>query len=548
VKTFGIYLLYPPRVDLRAQGLGRYLAEFLKEARLRSDVNFVIACPSWMRGSVSDLFEQFGISPTAFEIIGPKERPVLLKLFDVYQRYQSYRRRKGISRLRNLLRTLRSSSGQLSARVERTLATTRNPLILALFFVLLLPVIIIGGLAVLVGRSIGSGIISSKMHTAWVRARARLVAFVRKTTGVPQNSRIVLRLYRFMEEAEANLVNEEVNSRKDIKAWYAPTAFWPQFNKIKAPRLICVPDVVLSEFPVGFASINEERFFSTFEAVEKTIKGGSHFVTYSATVKTHTLVERYQIAPDAITVVPHGANRLDHLITVSGFQNNSRAIDALCAQFFHFAVHKAIGTASPDRFHTAGIKFIFYASQFRPNKNVLTLLRAYDHLLKRKHFGYKLVLTGNPNIIPEIAQFIREHNLQNDVLCLHDLSDQELAACYRLADLAVNPSLSEGGCPFTLTEALSVGTPVLMSRIGVTEEIVTDPADRELMLFDPYKWKDIAERIEWALANSEPLLERQMALFQVLAKRSWRNVVDDYVSVLDRISGLSTSRSDAPYS
>jgi glycosyltransferase involved in cell wall biosynthesis len=144
---------------------------------------------------------------------------------------------------------------------------------------------------------------------------------------------------------------------------------------------------------------------------------------------------------------------------------------------------------------------------------------------------------GKSVVIPEIAQLIRERNLQNDVLCLHDLSDRELAACYRLADLAVNPSLSEGGCPFTLTEALSVGTPVLMARIEVTEEIVTDPADQDLMLFDPYKWKDMAEPIEWALSNRESLLERQLLLYQELTKRSWSNVIDDYISLLDRISG-----------
>ncbi|MFD2884495.1 glycosyltransferase [Pseudomonas lini] len=71
-------------------------------------------------------------------------------------------------------------------------------------------------------------------------------------------------------------------------------------------------------------------------------------------------------------------------------------------------------------------------------------------------------------------KFISEHGLQNDVLCLYGLSIQELAACYKLADLAVNPSLSEGGCPFTFTEALSVGTPVVMARIAVTEEILVD--------------------------------------------------------------------------
>ena len=62
---------------------------------------------------------------------------------------------------------------------------------------------------------------------------------------------------------------------------------------------------------------------------------------------------------------------------------------------------------------------------------------------------HKLILTGNPEVLPAVKEFIKDHYLQNDVLFLHGLKIQELAACYKLADLAVNPSLSEGAA-FTL--------------------------------------------------------------------------------------------------
>jgi hypothetical protein len=63
-----------------------------------------------------------------------------------------------------------------------------------------------------------------------------------------------------------------------------------------------------------------------------------------------------------------------------------------------------------------------------------------------------------------------------------------------------------------------------------------DPELRDLMLFDPYDWRDMATRIEWALTNKQALLARQLALYEVLVKRSWSNVVDEHVSVLNRIS------------
>jgi hypothetical protein len=536
VKTFGIYLLYPPKVDLRAEGLGRHLAAFLKEACRRTDVRFVIACPSWMRSSLDELFESAGIPPTAFEIIGPKDRPILLRIYDAYQTYANYRRRQRRSRLSQYLRYLLRRIGLIATRTERLLVTTRSPVALISLVLLLLPLIVVVYSLTLIKSYILSLFAGSRLQRLWHRGRDKVLMAVRHLTVRPQNNPVAARFYRFMEDEEADLLCDHINSRRDISAWYTPTAFWPHFNDIKAPRLTCVPDVVLSDFPIAFSSVNDVRFLGAFRALEKTIEGGDHFVTYSREIKYRTLIQRYQIAPDSVTVIPHGVNRLDDLIKVSGFADPIQATDSFSMNLFRVSLHKAINTANAERFDSGDVKFIFYASQFRPNKNIFALIRAYEFLLRERYLGHKLVLTGNPNNIREIAEFIADRHLQNDVLCLHGLSERELAACYRVADLAVNPSLSEGGCPFTLTEALSVGTPVVMARIAVTEEVVTDPELQELMLFDAYKWRDIAARIEWALKNREFLLDRQLPLYEKLAERSWGTVVDEYVTILHRIS------------
>ena len=541
MKTFGIYLAYPPTLDLRAEGLGRHLAEFLREARSCSTAKFVIACPSWMRKSLCDLLDGVGIPPDAFEIIGPKDEPTLLKLYQFYRDYKRRTRRR--SRVLLFFPLLRRQYTRNIAHAERLLVTTRSSLLLASLALLALPFVVIA-LAMKAVSSLGAlfGAVWPKLRTRL--NRIRLVRHYSKAIirvkNKPQASSTTVRLYRFMEEAEARLLLKHINSRIDISAWYMPTVFWPHFNQIEAPRLTCVPDVVLSDSPVGFSSIGDDRFLQTFGLVEATIEGGDHFVTYSEHIKYQTLVERYQVSPAAIDVVPHGANRLDDLIVVSGFADNEAATDAFCVYLFRLALDKAIGTQQASNFDSGNVEFIFYASQFRPNKNVITLLRAYEHLLKRRYIGHKLVLTGHPDVLPEVGRFIRDRNLQNDVLCLHDLSAQQLAACYRLADLAVNPSLSEGGCPFTLTEALSVGTPVVMARIAVTEEVVTDSELQGLMLFDPYDWEDMAARIEWALQNQESLLTRQLKLYERLAERSWKTVVNEYVAILERISTPAT--------
>jgi hypothetical protein len=75
-----------------------------------------------------------------------------------------------------------------------------------------------------------------------------------------------------------------------------------------------------------------------------------------------------------------------------------------------------------------------------------------------------------------------------------------------------------------------------MSRIDVTEEVVTDDELKSLMLFDPYDWRDMAERIEWGLENRDTLLSRQKILFDQLSQRTWRHVVDEHIAILDGIA------------
>ncbi|MNN12563.1 D-inositol-3-phosphate glycosyltransferase [compost metagenome] len=164
------------------------------------------------------------------------------------------------------------------------------------------------------------------------------------------------------------------------------------------------------------------------------------------------------------------------------------------------------------------------------------MLRAYQYLLRERLIGHKLILTGKPAALPAVQKFIKDHQLDKEVLFLHSLKTSELAACYALADLAVNPSLSEGGCPFTFTEALSVNTPVVMARIPVTEEVLTDPELQEVTFFDPYDWKDLAGRIEWAIEHRKELLAIQQQTYTQLSKRSWTNVVDEHLQILEDIS------------
>lgn len=531
VKRYGIYLAYAPRVDLRNQGLGRYLASLIRGAQAIAGVEFIIACPSWSRDALQDLFVSEGLSKRV-TVISPPGKPYLLRIYEAYRAFQRRpRRRVRLSdRLRANLRKHRN-------RLERCLAQTHdlNGIVRLLAVGTYSAAVGLISLPPLLAAAVlakSSRALKGKATALIQRIRVPLNRWVES----PKDDPWTLRLFHSMHETESLRLKSLVESRDDVIAWCSPTAFWPAFNALRVPTLMCVPDVVLTDFSIGFATVGGDRFLDTFEAVGSAIRGARHRVTYSDDVKWGTLVDRYGVPSATVSVIRHAPHTLDHLLEINGFPDPSSTSRNYCRGQLLDALRKGLprdytaGMCNPD------IRFLFYPSQIRPNKNMLTLLRAYRYLLRERHLGLKLVLTGDPSTAEHLSDYLKAEHLEHDVIALPGLTPTELAACYRLAELTVNPSLSEGGCPFTFSESVSVGTPVVMSSIPVTLEVLTDPALRQATLFDPYDWRDMAARIEWALDNRAHLLSLQRQTHDVLRQRTWADVTHEYIQLLDAIA------------
>ncbi|WP_252273529.1 glycosyltransferase [Pseudomonas subflava] len=538
IKYYGIYLCYAPTIDLRGEGLGRYLASFLKGASQRQDIHFIIACPSWSREQLTELLLAESVPQNNFSIASPKTFPAALRLYNHWKRYRGKPKKPSW-----LGRLYCKAINYKASTVEKTLnhlAQTDSYLILGLrllplallvlasapFLPIFITILALSSAPKNIRRLLGrhNQIIVS-MWSRWHRMLSQ-----------PKNDTLSTRMYQSMESAEIKRMHHMIEGMPEVRAWYSPTAFWPSFNLIDAPKLMCVPDVVLSDFAIGFSNVGGDRVLYNFEQIEKAIRQGTNFVTYSKDVKFNTLINKYLIRDKDISVIHHAPNNLKPWISIIGLDNPEAASYGYSRSLLYGAIKGKCGTDYSYGFDNINFKFLFYASQLRANKNLLTLLRAYEYLLRTHKINHKLLLTCNPNAIESVKSFVIEKSLENDVLFLKGLQVNELAACYKLADLAINPSLSEGGCPFTFTEALSVDTPVVMAKIPVTEEVLTDPRLQEMTFFDPYDWQDLASRIEWALDNRDELLTVQRKTYAQLAQRTWADVVDEHLQVLERIS------------
>jgi glycosyltransferase involved in cell wall biosynthesis len=106
-------------------------------------------------------------------------------------------------------------------------------------------------------------------------------------------------------------------------------------------------------------------------------------------------------------------------------------------------------------------RFLLAVGTIERRKNLLVALRALTDLP-----GVLLVAVGRPTpYAEELVSFARANGLSHRVRLLSGVSTADLAAMYRLATLALYPSLFEGfGIP--IVEALFSGTPVVTTKGG----------------------------------------------------------------------------------
>jgi glycosyltransferase involved in cell wall biosynthesis len=123
-------------------------------------------------------------------------------------------------------------------------------------------------------------------------------------------------------------------------------------------------------------------------------------------------------------------------------------------------------------------RYLLFVGNLKPNKNVITLLKAMKMLVDEgKTNGRKVVLTGKNEGFRigdnEAIDFIRENNLTEHVVFTGFVENEDLPSLYQCADLFVFPSLYEG-FGFPPLEAIACHCPVVCSQSASIPEVCED--------------------------------------------------------------------------
>lgn len=161
--------------------------------------------------------------------------------------------------------------------------------------------------------------------------------------------------------------------------------------------------------------------------------------------------------------------------------------------------------------------FILFVGTLEPRKNLSTLVRAFDHVLRNTGHRPQLVLAGSQGwLMDEWTELIGNLNLGDRLRLTGYLSDQELRALYSSCRMFVYPSIYEGfGLP--PLEAMACGAPVIASDIPVFHETLGEAA----LFFTPTDVNDLARTMVELLKNEEHRRSLSLAGVKQAAKFSW---------------------------
>ncbi|MEI6207088.1 MAG: glycosyltransferase family 1 protein [Desulfuromonadales bacterium] len=261
--------------------------------------------------------------------------------------------------------------------------------------------------------------------------------------------------------------------RKKHSIFWSPGFFPPVGHKM--PAVIMVHDLTHLHYYSGLHRV----YYNT--VLKPLYKNMDAIVTVSEYTR-HELLNWASLEPDKVVMIHNGVG--------SEFTPTGKKVDL-------------------------GWPFLFYPGNRRAYKNLSRLIAAYARSKAHKS-GVRLVLTGLPD--EWITQTAITNNVGDMVVCIGNISGDELPAYYRTAMAVVFVSLYEGfGLP--VLEGMASGVPVLTSNVSSLPEVAGDAA----LMVNPFEIEEISHGIDSTIFDThlrEHLVQKGASR---IASFSWDN-------------------------
>ena len=187
-----------------------------------------------------------------------------------------------------------------------------------------------------------------------------------------------------------------------------------------------------------------------------------------------------------------------------------------------------------DKFGFNKKEVVIYVGRFVQRKGALNLVKAIPDVIKKRHETLFLFVGGGFSegswYEKEIKKNIEDLNIGNHVKIIPWIDRDKLLEYYRASDIFVHPADYE---PFgnNVLEAMATGLPVVVSKSGGPEEIVT----KNGIILNKNEPSEISKGILQLLSD-----ERKLKIFSkrsiIRAKHfSWKRNAEDTVKLYHQV-------------
>ncbi len=175
--------------------------------------------------------------------------------------------------------------------------------------------------------------------------------------------------------------------------------------------------------------------------------------------------------------------------------------------------------------------FAFWIGEFRPHKNLIFLLDAWQDIQRRLPRPLSLVLAGpQEDAYRTVKAAAVKRGLRPLVHFPGYVRSQDLPAVYSSAALFVFPSLYEGfGLP--PLEAMACGTPCVVSNSSALPEVT----GRAALLFNPTSAEQMADAIVRVTTQQEVADSLREEGFRQSALFNWRTAAEETLEVYRQV-------------
>jgi glycosyltransferase involved in cell wall biosynthesis len=143
-----------------------------------------------------------------------------------------------------------------------------------------------------------------------------------------------------------------------------------------------------------------------------------------------------------------------------------------------------------------------------------------------------LVIVGAGEYLASLSGLVEKHGLKDRVILTGFIPNEYISSYYNAADIYLLPTLRAEGLPFTLIEAMSLGLPIIASKIGGIPNILKN--EQEGLLVNPGDTDDIVSKILILLQNES--LRKELganARSKVLNELKAENMVNRTLKVIE---------------